>query len=86
MQFIDWVIIILYFLFSLLIGLYFSKRASGSTENYFLSGRKMTWWLAGLSMVATTFAADTPLAVTELVGQSGIAGTGCGGTCSSEEC
>lgn len=74
MQFIDWVIIILYFLFSLLIGLYFSRRASGSTENYFLSGRKMTWWLAGLSMVATTFAADTPLAVTELVGQNGIAG------------
>lgn len=74
MQFIDWVIIILYFLFSLLIGLYFSRRASGSTENFFLSGRRMTWWLAGLSMVATTFAADTPLAVTELVGQSGIAG------------
>jgi Na+/proline symporter len=74
MQIIDWVIILLYFLFSLLIGLYFSKRAGGSTENFFLSGRKMTWWLAGLSMVATTFAADTPLAVTELVGQNGIAG------------
>ncbi|MBK6507544.1 MAG: Na+:solute symporter [Ignavibacteria bacterium] len=74
MQFIDWAIILLYFLFSLLIGLYFSKRAGGSTENFFLSGRKMQWWLAGLSMVATTFAADTPLAVTELVGQNGIAG------------
>ncbi len=74
MQLIDWVIILLYFLFSLLIGLYYSKRAGGSTENFFLSGRKMTWWLAGLSMVATTFAADTPLAVTELVGQNGIAG------------
>ena len=74
MQLIDWAIILLYFLISLLIGLYYSKRAGGSTENFFLSGRKMTWWLAGLSMVATTFAADTPLAVTELVGQNGIAG------------
>ena len=74
MHLIDWAIILLYFLISLLIGLYYSKRAGGSTENFFLSGRKMTWWLAGLSMVATTFAADTPLAVTELVGQNGIAG------------
>lgn len=74
MQLIDWFIILLYFAISLLIGLIFSKRASGSTENFFLSGRKLTWWLAGLSMVATTFAADTPLAVTELVGQNGIAG------------
>lgn len=74
MQLIDWFIILLYFVISLLIGLIFSKRASGSTENFFLSGRKLSWWLAGLSMVATTFAADTPLAVTELVGQNGIAG------------
>lgn len=74
MQIIDWIIVLLYFAFSLFIGVYFSKRAGGSTENFFLSGRKMSWWLAGLSMVATTFAADTPLAVTELVGQNGIAG------------
>ncbi|MEO8664060.1 MAG: sodium:solute symporter family protein [Ignavibacteria bacterium] len=74
MQIIDWVIILLYFVISLAIGLYYSKRASGSTENFFLSGRKLSWWLAGISMVATTFAADTPLAVTELVGQNGIAG------------
>jgi SSS family solute:Na+ symporter len=74
MQLIDWVIVLLYFLISLSIGLYYSKRAGGSTENFFLSGRKLSWWLAGISMVATTFAADTPLAVTELVGQSGIAG------------
>ena len=71
---IDWVIVILYFIISLAIGLIYSKRAGGSTENFFLSGRKLSWWLAGLSMVATTFAADTPLAVTELVGQNGIAG------------
>jgi Na+/proline symporter len=74
MQIIDWIIILLYFILSLAIGLYFYKRASGNTEDFFLSGRKLPWWLAGLSMVATTFAADTPLAVTELVGQNGIAG------------
>jgi SSS family solute:Na+ symporter len=74
MHLIDWIIIALYFIVSLLIGLYFYKRAGGSTENFFLSGRQLPWWLAGLSMVATTFAADTPLAVTELVGQNGIAG------------
>lgn len=74
MHLIDWVIILLYFLISLAIGIYYSKRASGSMENFFLSGRKLGWLLAGTSMVATTFAADTPLAVTELVGQNGIAG------------
>lgn len=74
MQIIDWVIVLLYFAFSFLIGFYFYKRASGSTEDFFLSGRKFPWYLAGLSMVATTFAADTPLAVTELVAKNGIAG------------
>ena len=74
MQLIDWIILALYFIISLGIGLYYYRKASGNTEDFFLSGRKLPWWLAGLSMVATTFAADTPLAVTELVGQSGIAG------------
>ena len=74
MHIIDWSIVVVYFIINILIGLYYYKKASGNTENFFLSGRAMTWWLAGLSMVATTFAADTPLAVTELVGQSGIAG------------
>lgn len=74
MHLIDWIIVALYFIISLLIGIVYSKRASGSTENFFLSGRQLSWWLAGISMVATTFAADTPLAVTELVGQNGIAG------------
>jgi solute:Na+ symporter, SSS family len=74
MHIIDWIIIALYFVISISIGLYFYKRAGGNTENFFLSGRQLPWWLAGLSMVATTFAADTPLAVTELVGQNGIAG------------
>ncbi len=74
MHFYDWIILISYFILSFLIGFYYKKRASGSTEDFFLSGRKLPWWLAGLSMVATTFAADTPLAVTELVGKNGIAG------------
>lgn len=71
---IDWVIIGAYFLFSLVIGLYYARRAGRSTEEYFLSDRSMPWWLAGTSMVATTFAADTPLAVTEMVARNGVAG------------
>ncbi len=71
---IDWLVIALYFLFNLLIGLYFRKRATKSVDDYFVSGRRATWWLAGTSMVATTFAADTPLAVTGLVVRNGIAG------------
>lgn len=71
---IDWIIIFSFFLLSLLIGIYFTKRAGENITNFFLGGRNMTWWLAGVSMVATTFAADTPLAVAELVAQNGIAG------------
>ncbi len=71
---IDWVIIGAYFVVSILIGVVLSKRAGSNTDNFFLSGRKLPWWIAGTSMVATTFAADTPLAVTELVAQKGIAG------------
>ncbi len=54
--------------------MYYSKRAGGNLQEFFLSGRNLPWWLAGTSMVATTFAADTPLAVTELVAKNGIAG------------
>lgn len=71
---IDWIIIIAYLIVSMGIGIYMSKRAGRSTGDFFLSGRKLPWYIAGTSMVATTFAADTPLAVTELVAQSGIAG------------
>lgn len=71
---IDWAIVVGYLVSALLIGLYFSKRASGNLVEYFTSGRSLPWWLAGTSMVATTFAADTPLAVTELVANHGIAG------------
>lgn len=71
---IDWAIIIGYFIVSIGIGIYLSKRASKNTGNFFLGGRNLPWYIAGTSMVATTFAADTPLAVTELVSTKGIAG------------
>ena len=72
---IDWAIVAAYFLLSIGIGLYFTKRGGESLNEYFLSGRKVTWWLAGASMVATTFAADTPLVVTALVAKHGVAGS-----------
>lgn len=71
---IDWLVIALYFLFNLAVGLYYRKRATKSVSDFFVSGRNVSWWLAGTSMVATTFAADTPLAVTGLVARNGIAG------------
>lgn len=71
---IDWVVIALYFLFNLAVALYLRKRATKSVSDFFISGRNVTWWLAGTSMVATTFAADTPLVVTGLVARNGIAG------------
>ena len=74
LTFIDWAVVAAYFLFNLAIGLYYKSRAGKSVDEYFLSGRNVPWWLAGTSMVATTFAADTPLAVTGLVATGGIAG------------
>lgn len=74
LHWMDWAVIALFLIFSLLIGLYFQKRASKSLLSFFLGDRNMPWLVAGISMVATTFAADTPLAVTELVGTSGISG------------
>jgi len=71
---IDVAIILGYILFSLGLGLYYSKRAGSNISEFFISGRNLPWWLAGTSMVATTFAADTPLAVTGLVAKDGIAG------------
>ena len=72
--FSDWLIIGLYFLVSGGIGLAYTRKASRSLEDYFVSGRALPWWLAGTSMVATTFAADTPLAVAGLVAKYGVAG------------
>jgi solute:Na+ symporter, SSS family len=71
---IDFIIIGVYFAILLSINLYLSKRAGRSTSDFFISGRNFPWWIAGTAMVATTFAADTPLAVTELVARNGIAG------------
>ena len=70
----DWVVIVGYLLVNLLIGLYYRRRASGNTEEFFISGRDVSWWLAGTSMVATTFAADTPLARLRAGGAAGHCG------------
>jgi solute:Na+ symporter, SSS family len=71
---IDWLVIVVYFAINLAIGFYDYRRASGSVSEFFISGRNVPWWLAGTSMVATTFAADTPLVVTGMVYRNGIAG------------
>jgi Na+/proline symporter len=71
---VDWVVIALYFVGSAAIALAYARRARSSSQEFFLSGRALPWWLAGTSMVATTFAADTPLAVTGLTVKYGIAG------------
>src|SRR6202047_3722402 len=71
---LDWTIVAAYFLFNLAIGFYYKSRAGKNVTEFFLSGRNVPWWRAGTSMVATTFAADTPLAVTGMVATGGIAG------------
>src|SRR5918996_6143651 len=70
----DWFVVALYFVFNIAIGLYYRARAGKNVNEFFLSGRNVPWWLAGTSMGATTFAADTPLAVTGLGATRGIAG------------
>jgi Na+/proline symporter len=71
---LDWIIVGVYFVASAAIGLWYSGRGGRSVNEFFLTGRSLPWWLAGTSMVATTFAADTPLAVAGLVARNGIAG------------
>lgn len=71
---VDWAIVVGYFVLCTSIGLYFTRRGGQSLDQYFLSGRQAPWWLAGTAMVATTFAADTPLVVTGLVATKGVAG------------
>ncbi|NHQ60336.1 Na+:solute symporter [Chlorobium sp. BLA1] len=71
---LDYGFILGYLLLTLVIGLWFSKRASENVDEFFLSGRQLPWWIAGTGMVATTFAADTPLAVAGFVAKNGIAG------------
>jgi len=74
MQPLDWAIVIGYMAATLALGIYLSRRASGSLEDFFVSGRSLPWWLAGTSMAATTFSVDTPLYIAGVVGERGIAG------------
>lgn len=71
---LDYAIIIAFFVVSLAIGIYASRRSGDSSKEFFLSGRNMPWWLLGVSMVATTFSADTPNLVTDIVRKDGVAG------------
>jgi len=74
LQRIDWLIIALYFVISLVIGIIYSRRAGSSTAEFFGGGRAQPWWLLGVSMVATTFSTDTPNLVTDMVRQHGVSG------------
>src|SRR5206468_3822754 len=71
---LDLAIVAAYFALSIGIGLRFTKKGGESLEEYFVAGRRVPWWLAGSAMIATTFAADTPLVVTGLVAAHGVAG------------
>ena len=74
LEWIDWLSIIAFFVISLVIGVAVTRRAGSSASEFFASGRSMPWWLLGVSMVATTFSADTPNLVTDMVRQHGVAG------------
>jgi len=71
---LDWIIILLFFIVLISIAVFASRSAGKSYSDFFLSGRNMPWWLLGVSMVATTFSADTPNLVTDIVRQNGVAG------------
>ena len=72
MTILDYGIIVAYLLFSLIIGIIYSRKASQSPEHYFLGGRSMPWWMISISLMATSFASDTPLVVTEITRQFGL--------------
>jgi len=69
---VDWIIVAAYLVFAVVVGLHYAKRAGSDVDQFFLSGRSLPWWIAGTSMVATTFAADTPLVITGWVRDAGI--------------
>ncbi|NJB83459.1 sodium:solute symporter family protein [Wenyingzhuangia aestuarii] len=71
---LDYILISLFFLSTLLIGIFVSKKSGKNSSEFFLSGKNMPWWLLGLSMVATTFSTDTPNLVTDIVRQNGVSG------------
>src|SRR6476469_1730068 len=70
----DWIIVALYFIASAGVALIYTRKASQSLDEYFVSGRALPWWLARTSMASTAFAADTPLVVSGLVAKYGVAG------------
>src|SRR5512136_2636845 len=74
LQLIDWIIVVLSLIVCFFPALFFGKRAGKSTSEFFVSGRSVPWWLAGFSMVATTFSSDTPNLVTDIVRRNGVAG------------
>jgi len=74
MRLVDWLIVLLYLVLSMGLGVYLSRKASGSLVDFFVSGRSLPWWLAGTSMAATTFSIDTPLYIAGVVANRGIAG------------
>ncbi|MBP1603508.1 MAG: sglT 2, partial [Acidobacteria bacterium] len=74
LQLVDWIIVAISLLICFVPALFFGKRAGKSTSEFFVSGRAVPWWLAGLSMVATTFSSDTPNLVTDIVRRNGVAG------------
>jgi solute:Na+ symporter, SSS family len=74
---LDWLIVGLTLLICFIPALFFGKRAGKNTTEFFASGRSVPWWLAGLSMVATTFSSDTPNLVTDIVRRQGVAGNWC---------
>ncbi|MCA9737320.1 MAG: Na+:solute symporter, partial [Gemmatimonadetes bacterium] len=73
LQWVDWAVIAAYGALALAVGVFFARRAGQGTEDFFLAGRKLPWWLLGTSMVATTFSTDTPNLVTDLVRSGGVA-------------
>ncbi len=77
LQLIDWVIVLFTLFICFVPALFFAKRAGKNTSEFFVSGRSVPWWLAGLSLVATTFSSDTPNLVTDIVRRQGVAGNWC---------
>jgi len=71
---LDWIIVVSYLVFSVVIGVYFSKRGTKSVDDFFIANRTLPWWLAGITMAASAFAIDTPLGITGLVAKHGIQG------------
>ena len=71
---LDWIIIAIYGIITFGLGVWYTRRAGQSMEEYFVAGRSLPWWIAGVSLAATWFASDAPLAAASLVRQKGIFG------------